>query len=54
VLYDNSSPTTRVHTWLEEQTKTGKLDVTRSKTLEQQYDPENCDLILWFVIGKQP
>ncbi|MFM2169151.1 MAG: hypothetical protein RIS79_3522, partial [Verrucomicrobiota bacterium] len=24
------------------------------KTLEQQYDPENCDLILWFVIGKQP
>ncbi len=28
VLYDNSSSTTRVHTWLEEQTKTGKLDVT--------------------------
>ncbi len=22
------------------------------KTLEQQYDPENCDLILWFTIGK--
>ena len=21
------------------------------KTLEQQYDPENCDLILWFVIN---
>ena len=28
MLYDNSTPATSVHTWLLEQTKTGKLDVT--------------------------
>jgi hypothetical protein len=29
--------------------KTAQL--TDGKTLEQQYDPENCDLILWFTIS---
>jgi hypothetical protein len=28
VFYDNSTPVTSVHTWLLEQTKTGKLDVS--------------------------
>jgi hypothetical protein len=28
----------------------GKKQIDDTNTLEQQYDPENCDLILWFTV----
>lgn len=30
--------------------KKGQKQIADSNTLEQQYDPENCDLILWFTV----